>query len=120
MPEVYFETSGRRASFAAGEEVNLLRLSMRLGCGVPWRCASGKCGTDRLLIVDGAENLSPIRRRERERLGDLIEQGYRLGCQTYASGDVTVRWDPNQRGLDDDSVAGQRLKARWLAAIDQA
>jgi ferredoxin len=120
VPEVHYETSGCKASFPQGEEVNLLRLSMRLDCGVPWRCASGNCGTDRLLVVEGAENLSPVRRRERERLGELIDQGYRLGCQTYASGDVTVRWDPDQRGLDEDSVAGQRLRSRWLGAPDGA
>lgn len=118
MPEINFQTSGRRVSFPEGEEVNILRMSMRMECGVPWKCASGNCGTDRLLVVEGAENLSPIRRRERERLGELIDQGYRLGCQTYTSGDVTVTWDPNQRGLDEDSAAGQRLKARWLAAAD--
>ena len=118
MPEVFFETSGRRVSFPEGEEVNLLRLSLRHGCGVPWRCASGNCGTDRLFVVEGREHLSPMRRRERERLGELVEQGYRLSCQTYTSGDVTVRWDPDQKGLDEDSVAGQRLKARWLGAGD--
>jgi ferredoxin len=118
MPEVFFETSGRRVSFPEGEEVNLLRLSLRHGCGVPWKCASGNCGTDRLFIVDGREHLSPMRRRERERLGELAAEGYRLSCQTYTSGDLTVRWDPNQVGLDEESVAGQRLKARWLGAAD--
>jgi ferredoxin len=118
MPEIYFQTSDRRVSFPEGEEVNLLRTSMRMQCGVPWKCASGNCGTDRLLVVEGGENLSPIRRRERERLGNLIDEGYRLGCQTYTSGDVTVSWDPNQKGLDEDSAAGQRLKARWLASSD--
>jgi ferredoxin len=118
MPEVFFETSGRRVSFPEGEEVNLLRLSLRHRCGVPWRCASGNCGTDRLLIVEGHEHLSPMRRRERERLGELVDQGYRLSCQTYTSGDLTVRWDPNQKGLDEESVAGQRLKARWLGVGD--
>ena len=28
----------------------------------------------------------PARRRERDRLGELLDQGYRLACQTYVSG----------------------------------
>jgi hypothetical protein len=71
-----------------------------------------------LFIVEGREHLSPMRRRERDRLGELAAQGYRLSCQTYTSGDLTVRWDPHQVGLDEESAAGQRLRARWLGAED--
>jgi ferredoxin len=120
MPEIHFETSDRTVAFADGEEVNLLRVSIRAECGVPWRCASGNCGTDRVLVVDGAEHTSPVRRRERDRLGELLDEGYRLACQTYVSGDVTVRWDPDQKGLDEDTEAGRRLKARWLGVMDSA
>jgi len=116
MPRVYFKTTDRYVEFAEGDEVNILRVSIREDCGVPWKCASGNCGTDRLLVEEGSENLDPPRRRERERLGDMLEQGYRLGCQTYTRGDVTVSWDPEQRGLDEDSEAGKRLKAKWLGA----
>lgn len=118
MPRIFFKTSDREVTFPDGDDVNILRMSIRAECGLPWRCASGTCGTDRLLIEEGAENLDPPRRRERERLGALLDQGYRLGCQTYASGDVTVSWDPEQVGLDDTSVAGQRLREKWLGGQD--
>jgi ferredoxin len=120
MPEINFETSGRIANFAEDEEVNVLRVSIRQECGVPWRCASGNCGTDRIRIVSGAEHLSPVRRRERERLGALLDEGYRLACQTYTSGNVTVAWDPEQKGLDEDTEAARRLKSRWLGVMDGA
>jgi ferredoxin len=120
VPRIYFKTSDRAVAFPEGQDVNLLRFSIRHECGVPWKCASGKCGTDRVLVEEGAEHLSTPRRRERERLGELLEQGYRLCCQTYATGDVTISWDPDQRGLDDDSTAGRRLKAQWLGAPDSA
>jgi ferredoxin len=118
VPEIHFKTSDRVVTFPDGDDVNLLRISIRHECGVPWRCASGNCGTDRVLVEAGAEHLSSVRRRERDRLGELLAQGYRLACQTYTTGDVVVSWDPDQRGLDEDSQAGQRLKAKWLGAAD--
>jgi ferredoxin len=119
MAVIRFETSDREIELPEGDDVNLLRFAMRHEVGLPWKCASGLCGTDRVLIVEGAEHLSPPRRREKDRLGDLIDEGVRLACQTYVSGPCTVVWDPDQRGIDEDSEAGKRLKARWLAGEDE-
>lgn len=121
MPEISFTTSGKTVPFPGDEDVNILRISIRHDAGLPWRCASGNCGTDRIVVTEGAENLSPARRRERERLGEeLMAQGYRLACQTYTSGDCSVTWDPDQKGLDEDTAAGKKLKERWLGAADSA
>ncbi|HEX6568116.1 MAG TPA: 2Fe-2S iron-sulfur cluster-binding protein [Acidimicrobiales bacterium] len=120
MPQICFRTSGREVGFKDGDSVNLLRVAIRNECGVPWRCASGNCGTDRVLVEEGAGNLSTPRKRERDRLGDLLGMGYRLACQTYVDGDVTVSWDPEQKGLDEDSRAAERLKRIWLGASDTA
>jgi ferredoxin len=69
-------------------------------------------------IEAGAEHLSPPRRRERDTLGeDLLAAGYRLCCQTYVSGDVTISWDPAQEALFPERAA-EKLKARWLSAAD--
>lgn len=116
MPKIRFTTSKKTIEFPDGEDVNILRVSIRDECGIPWRCASGNCGTDRILIKDGAEHLSMPRRRERERLGDLINHGFRLACQTYTKGDISIEWDPTQSGLDEDSTASKRLKAFWMQA----
>ncbi|MBI5089189.1 MAG: hypothetical protein HZB15_10140, partial [Actinobacteria bacterium] len=48
------------------------------------------------------------------------EQGYRLACQTYVNGDVTVAWDPDQIGLDEGSRVYDKLKQVWLAKDDGA
>jgi ferredoxin len=128
MPTIRFVTSGCEVEFPDGDDVNMLRVAIRNECDVPYKCASGNCGTDRVLVVDGAENLSPMRKRERERLGaDLVQQGYRLCCQTYVMGDVSVTWDPDQKALDDRWVdrslpakADERLKRRWLSEADGA
>ncbi|CAN5814104.1 hypothetical protein BH20ACT4_BH20ACT4_07820 [soil metagenome] len=118
MPRIRFLTSGAEVDFEGDDAVNLLRIAIRNECGVPWKCASGNCGTDRVLVEEGAENLSTPRKRERERLGGLLDMGYRLCCQTYVEGDVAVSWDPDQKGLDEDSKASERLKQIWLGEAD--
>jgi ferredoxin len=118
MPTITFQTSGRAVEFPEGDDVNLLRIALRHEAGVPFKCASGNCGTDRVRIEEGAEHLSPPRRRERDTLGEeLLAAGYRLCCQTYVSGDVTISWDPAQTALFPERAA-EKLKARWLSAAD--
>ena len=112
MPRIHFKTADQYVEFAEGEEVNVLRMAMREDIDVPWQCASGNCGTDRLVVEEGAENLDPPRRRERARLGELVDEGYRLACQTYTRGDVTFSWDPDQVGLDDEPGGGRGGGAR--------
>ena len=109
MPTVWYRTSDTSVDFDDGEEINLLRAAIRNDCGVPYRCASGNCGTDRILIEAGAEHLSRVRPKERERLGDDVDKGYRLACQTYADGDVTLSWDPDRKG-----TMSERLRQRWV------
>jgi ferredoxin len=118
MPTIRFATSEREVEFPDGEDVNLLRVAIRNECGVPFKCASGNCGTDRVRVEAGAEHCDPVRRRERERLGGLLDEGYRLACQTYVSGDVTISWDPNQTALPDRVT--EKLKQVWLAKDDSA
>jgi ferredoxin len=120
VPEINYSTSGDEVEYPEGTDVNLLRLAIRHNIPLPWKCGSGRCGTDRILVTEGREHLDAPRRRERERLGPLLEEGYRLACQTYACGDVTVSWNPDQKGLDEDSPAFARLKAKWLEASDSA
>jgi ferredoxin len=119
MPTIDFRTSGCTVDFEEGSEVNLLRVAIRHECGVPYRCASGNCGTDRVHVEAGAENLSPVRRKERDRLGELIDQGWRLACQTYTSGDLTVTWSPDQKPLENERAA-EKLRDRWLSQPDTA
>ncbi|HEY7043578.1 MAG TPA: 2Fe-2S iron-sulfur cluster-binding protein [Nocardioidaceae bacterium] len=111
MPTIQFRTSGRTVAFDDGDDVNLLRTSIRYDCGVPYKCASGNCGTDRVLVEAGADNLSRIRPKERDRLGDDVDRGYRLACQTYVSGDVTISWEVAP------VTENQRLRDRWLAGL---
>jgi ferredoxin len=118
MPRIRFDTTDKEVTFPDGEEVNLLRVAIRNDCGVPFKCASGNCGTDRVRVLEGGENCDPARRRERDRLGELLGQGYRLACQTYVRGDVSVAWDPDQREMEASGRAYDRLKQVWLSKAD--
>jgi len=55
---------------------------------------NGQCGTCRVEVVSGAESLSPITKPEMNLLGDLLDQGWRLACQSKPGGSVTVRVPP--------------------------
>ena len=71
-------------------------------------------------MLEGADHLIPARRRERDRLGELLDAGFRLACQTYVAGDVTIAWDPDQRELDAEGRVYDKLKQVWLAKDDTA
>lgn len=126
MPRIFYKTSGRTIEFAEGEDVNVLRVAIRNDVGIPFKCASGNCGTDRVFIEEGAENLSRIRQKERDRLGPDVDEGYRLACQTYAEGDVTVTWDPARtpqvaKQHEERWRAHQeKLRQEWLSEPDTA
>jgi ferredoxin len=125
MPTIRFITSGRTVDFPDGDDVNLLRIAIRNECDVPYKCASGNCGTDRIYVESGANHLSPPRKRERDRLGELLDQGWRLACQTYVSGDISISWDKDQTPLNPNAVdkslpnqVDERIKNRWLQSKD--
>lgn len=120
MPRIRFDTSDQEVTFSEGEEVNLLRVALRNDVNLPFKCASGNCGTDRVRVLTGLDHCVPARRRERERLGELLDDGYRLACQTYVQGDVVVAWDPDQTALGATGRAYERLKQVWLAKDDTA
>jgi 2Fe-2S ferredoxin len=63
------------------------------GADVTFGCRNGTCGTCRLRIEEGAANVAPMNREERDFLGSL-EAGpcERLGCQLTILGDVTINY----------------------------
>lgn len=49
------------------------------------------CGCCRIRIIAGGGKLSPVNQYEKARLGaEMIKEGYRLACQTYALRDVAI------------------------------
>ncbi|MFT9847393.1 2Fe-2S iron-sulfur cluster-binding protein [Aneurinibacillus sp. REN35] len=94
MKTIDFKTSGKMIEVP--KESNLLRMSIRYEGGIPYKCGGGICGTCVVKVESGLENLSKVSKKETEKLGEeLIDQGYRLACQTFVDGDIELNWDDN-------------------------
>jgi ferredoxin len=77
---------------------NLLRVSLREQGGIPFKCGGGLCGTCKCRIETGLQNTDEIKPKERKHLSDEeFRQGYRMACQTFLQGDVSVSWSPRPR-----------------------
>jgi ferredoxin len=91
---VTFITNGGK-TVSAPANSNLLRVSLREQGGIPFKCGGGLCGTCRCRIESGLENTDAIKPKERKHLTEAdFAQGYRMACQTFLNGDVSVSWVP--------------------------
>ncbi|PTX64920.1 ferredoxin [Melghirimyces profundicolus] len=91
MPQVAVKIGPQEKSFECQEGENLLYEAISRSIMIPFNCTSGRCGSCRIRVLEGAEKLSEVGDREILRLGEeQVEKGFRLGCQTYVYGDVRV------------------------------
>jgi ferredoxin len=87
---VTYEPSGREVA-ASGHE-SLLAEGLDAGVDITHVCGGkGECGTCRVEVLAGAEALSGVTEPERKLLDGLLDQGWRLACQTRPLGPVRVR-----------------------------
>lgn len=87
-------TNGNKVISGPGNS-NLLRLSIREKGGIPFKCGGGLCGTCRCLIEQGLEHTDAVKDKERRHLTEAdLAAGYRMACQTFVAGDVSVSWIP--------------------------
>lgn len=92
MPTITFITNAGKV-VTAPENTNLLRISLREKGGIPFKCGGGLCGTCRCLIEQGIENTDAVKPKERNHLSEEdLKNGYRMACQTFVLGDVSVSW----------------------------
>lgn len=82
--------AGKKHEVKMGKGENLLDGCIDAKTGIKFQCKSGVCDTCKVKVISGTENLPPIQDSEREQLGDLVNQGYRLSCQIGASGPVEI------------------------------
>ena len=92
MPRVTFADEGKTGDFPAGK--TMLAIAGELGVKVSHVCGGdGACGTCRIEIVDGWNNLSAPTPDETYK---ELEAPYRLSCQARLAGDVVVRVAKNE------------------------
>ena len=109
MIEVIFVTNGGK-TVTAPENSNLLRVSLREKGGIPFKCGGGLCGTCKCLIEKGIENTDAIKPKERKHLTEeQFAAGYRMACQTFLNGDVSVSWIPKPVAVPNTFAANRRL-----------
>jgi ferredoxin len=92
MIQVTFLTNNGKV-VSAPENSNLLRVSLREKGGIPFKCGGGLCGTCKCRVEQGIENTDVVKAKERKHLTEAqLNDGYRMACQTFLHGDVSVSW----------------------------
>ena len=92
MIQIVFVSNDNK-TVTAPENSNLLRISLREKGGIPFKCGGGLCGTCRCRIDIGIEHTDAIKPKEKRHLSDEdLANGYRMACQTFLNGDVSVSW----------------------------
>lgn len=92
----FITNDGKQAT--APDNSNLLRVSLREKGGIPFKCGGGLCGTCRCKIETGIENTDAVKPKERNHLTpEDLAAGFRMACQTFVLGDISVSWVPKTR-----------------------
>jgi ferredoxin len=90
MPKLTFLVSGQ--SFEVAPGARFLDVCREQGAPHEFGCTVGSCGTCRLTIERGSENVEPPSDDELETVSMCTDApGARLGCQLVIRGDVAVR-----------------------------
>ena len=106
---------------SAAENSNLLRVSLREKGGIPYKCGAGLCGTCKCRIEQGLEHADAVKEKERKHLSDDdFANGYRMACQTFVNGDVSVSWQPKSARKPEVETAAALPVASVSANIDGA
>ena len=106
MVTVTFITNDNK-SVQAPPNSNLLRVSLREKGGIPFKCGGGLCGTCKCRIESGLEHTDAIKDKERRHLTEAdFANGYRMACQTFVAGDVSVSWQPRPKPPSATPPAG--------------
>lgn len=76
------------------EGTPLLEAVSNIPASIPYGCRRGSCGTCRVEIMEGAENLNPQTDAEKSFFLQCahVADNERLACQVTVHGDVTVNY----------------------------
>ena len=90
---VEYQPANRRLSVAP--DTTLLAAALNAGIPIRHDCGGkGQCGTCRVKVANGGNNLTPFTPPEQKLLANLLNQSWRLACQTKARGPVSISVPP--------------------------
>ncbi|WP_432776519.1 2Fe-2S iron-sulfur cluster binding domain-containing protein [Brevibacillus gelatini] len=85
--------NGKEHSILLTQGENLLMALVRSQLPIDFFCTTGKCRTCMVRMNIPAGSAPPPSDTEQYRLGEDMQQGYRLACQVYVTGPLTVFLD---------------------------
>ena len=91
MAEIIFETDN--FTVEASDNSAISDVADEKDASLPFGCREGQCGTCRVIVIEGMENLNDIENEEKLILDEEeLGQGFRLGCQLIIkSGRVVLK-----------------------------
>lgn len=90
MPKITFLSNGQTIEVPEG--TMFLEACQEHAAPHDFGCTVGSCGTCRLEVVEGSDNVQPASDEERETVEMCTDHdGARLGCQLKVTGDISVR-----------------------------
>jgi ferredoxin len=96
VAKVIFTSEGLEVDVEPG--ITLQEIATEVDCDMTFGCRSGTCGTCRVKVLEGHQNISPMQLEEQEFLrGFGAQKDERLGCQMKIVGDCALQYV----GLDD-------------------
>lgn len=100
MPKITFLRSGEVFEVPVG--TSFLDFCQNHDVPHEFGCTAGSCGTCRLVLEQGGDNVQPLTEEEADTLFMVTEEeGARLGCQMIVNGDIALR-----PALDRDGYEG--------------
>ncbi|WP_179403893.1 2Fe-2S iron-sulfur cluster-binding protein [Burkholderia guangdongensis] len=96
MPKITFHKGGQIAEGEVRVNTNLV---VRAGIKqfpfphLDYGCGMGKCTKCMCKVLNGAEHLAEPNWKEKQLLGDRLDDGYRLVCQLWITQDIELSQD---------------------------
>lgn len=89
MPNVTITTDDKTIEVAHGYA--LIDLSEEHDTSILFGCRDGACGACMVKVIEGAQNLSPMKEDEKDFLETMAAEAHeRLACQCKVFGDVKI------------------------------
>jgi uncharacterized 2Fe-2S/4Fe-4S cluster protein (DUF4445 family) len=90
MAKIIFMPQGKEAD--ADGHMSILQLAQKVGLPLQSTCGGKKkCGKCKVVVEETDASLPPPSDQEREHLGELLEKGYRLACDTVLTAGAQIQ-----------------------------